>query len=180
MLCSRVRGPRCLPIVFLSFPFSFRFPLHGRQFHTVECDVTNCVSSASAYLFFLGLIQSSFPAQSVAILSQTFPRLCHLHLCFLLVWLHGSSFIIFVCVDCHHLVLLRLKTLFKLSITALVLSSHTHPMARHILSAISSYRKGKRICTHIFLAVLHVLDVSSVCLFEAEKADHSQLRLQVR
>ena len=36
-------------------------------------------------------------------------RLCHLHLCFHLVWLHGSSSIILACVDCHHLVLLHLK-----------------------------------------------------------------------
>ena len=46
---------------------------------------------------------------------------------------------------------------FRVSSTALDLSSQTHPMVRHILSAITSYRKGKPMCIHILLAVLQVL-----------------------
>ena len=51
---------------------------------------------------------------------KTFPRLWHLHSRFHLVLLRGSSLIPSACVDCHHLLLLHLKTLFKVSITALV------------------------------------------------------------
>ena len=105
----------------------------------------------------LAIIQSSLPAQHVAIVSHTFPRLCHLHSCFHLVRFSGSSFIIFVCRDCHHIVLLHSYTFFRKSITAFVFSSHTHTMVRHILSAIYSYRKGSFICTHIFRAIIHVL-----------------------
>ena len=142
---------------FLSFPLFLFFPVYGREFHTLkyECDEFCLISECT--FFFHSLIKSSFTAQSVAILSQTFPRLCHPHSCFHLVLLHGSSLIPFACVDCHHLVLLHLKTLFKVSITALVLPSHTHSMACHILSAITLYRKNKPFCTHIFLAVLRVL-----------------------
>ena len=56
------------------------------------------------------------------------------------------------CVDCHHFVLLHVKTT-----TVLGPPSQTHPMARHILSAITTYRKVEPIITHIFLAFLKVL-----------------------
>ena len=36
-------------------------------------------------------------------------------------------------------------------------SSQTHPLTRHILSAISSYKKGRSICIQMFMAILHVL-----------------------
>ena len=68
--------------------------------------------------------------------------LTHPHSCFHLVLLHASSLNPFACADCRHLVLLHLKTLFRVLITSLGLSSQTHPMARHILSAIPSYRKA--------------------------------------
>ena len=123
-----IRGPK--PLGALSstfFPFPFSFPVYCREFHTIKCaNVTNFFSSASAHLF-LSLIHSSFLAQSVAILSHTFPRLCHLHLCFHTVWLHGSSLIPLACMDCHLLVLLHLETLYMVSITAWVLLSHTLP-----------------------------------------------------
>ena len=78
------------------------------------------------------IIKSFLPAQHVAIMSHTFPRLCHTHLCFHLVRFSGSSVIILVCRDCHHVVLLHLNTLCMEKITAFSLSSH-HPMAHHIL-----------------------------------------------
>ena len=131
--------------------------MYGREFHTIKCECNECFLSSSAQNSFLLLIQSSLPAQSVSILSHTHPRLCHSHLCFHLVWLHGSSFIPFACVDCHHFVLLHLKTFFNESITASGPSSLTQRTARHILSAVTSDRKGKPICTHIFLAVLQLL-----------------------
>ena len=148
--------PWCLSIDFLSFPFSHFFPVYGRQVDTVKC---KCDEPASTHMFVLSLIQSSLPAQSVAILSQAFPLLCHSHLCFHLELLHGSSLNSFACVECHHLVLLHLITFLSVSITAVDFSSQAHPTARHILSAITSYRKGKPICTHVFLAVLQVLPI---------------------
>ena len=71
-----------------------------------------------SFAFFLAIIQSSSPAQHVAILCHTFPRLCHSHLCFHLVRFSGSSFIILVCRDCHHVVHLHLYTCFSESIIA--------------------------------------------------------------
>ena len=47
------------------------------------------VLSASAHLSFTHPV--FLTARPVAILSQTFPRLCNPHLCLHLVWLHGSS-----------------------------------------------------------------------------------------
>ena len=50
----------------------------------------------------------------------------------------------FLCVGhATHAVLLHLYTFFKESITAFGSSSQTHSMARHILSAIFSFSKGK-------------------------------------
>ena len=46
--------------------------------------------------------------------------------------------------------LLHLETCFKVSTTALGLSSQIHPMTRHILSTITSYRKVRPIFTHVF------------------------------
>ena len=106
-----VRGsqvPRCLfSVDFLSFPFSFLSCVRS-QFHTIKCGCDNFCLIIECTFWFLPLIQSSLPAQSVAILSQTFPRLCHAHLCFHLEWSQGSSLIPFACVDCHHFVLLHL------------------------------------------------------------------------
>ena len=53
------------------------------------------------------IIQSFSPAQHVAIMSHTFPRLCQPHLCFHQVRFPGSSFISLVCGACHHAVLLH-------------------------------------------------------------------------
>ena len=69
--------------------------------------------SSDEFCFFLAIIQSSLPAQHVTILSHTFPRLCHPHLCFHLMRFSASSFIILVCRDCHHLVLFHLYTFFR-------------------------------------------------------------------
>ena len=79
--------------------------------------------------------------------------------------------------DCHHLVVLHLQTLFRVLITALGLSSQTHPMARHMLLAITSYRKGIPVCIHVLpgrfvgscIRVDPCLFFSS---FEAEKTKH--------
>ena len=139
-----------LPFVF----FLRACSVYRREFHTIKracndfCLVFECI---------ILLIQSSLAAHSVASSSLTHPRVCHLHLCFHIVWLHGSAFMPDACVDCHHFVLLHLKTCFKVSTTALGLSSQTHPMARHILSALTSHRNGRPIFTHIFLAVLQAL-----------------------
>ena len=86
--------------------------------------------SSGEFCSSLATIQSFLPAQHVAILSHTIPRLCHTHLRFHLVRFSGSSSIILACRDCHHLVL-YFFTLFRESITAFVFSSHPHPMARH-------------------------------------------------
>ena len=59
--------------------------------------------------------------------------------------LDGSFFTPDACVDCHHFVHLQLITCFKVSITALGLSSQIHPLALHMLSSITSYRKCKPI-----------------------------------
>ena len=50
-----------------------------------------------------------------------------------LVWFSGFNL---------HVVFLHLYTFFRESITAFVFSSHAHPMARHMPSAILSHKKG--------------------------------------
>ena len=56
----------------------------------------------------------------------------------------------FVCVACRNIVLLHPKTLSRVLITALRLSSETHPMARHIRSSTTSYRKGQsHLCPYL-------------------------------
>ena len=82
-------------------------------------NVTNSVLSPTDFLCFLLLIQSSSRAQSVAILSQTFPWLCHLLLRLHLVRCCGSSFIPSVCMALHHRELLHLKTCLKESMIAM-------------------------------------------------------------
>ena len=81
------------------------------------------------------------------------PRLCQLHLCFHLVWLYGSFFST-ACVDCHLFVLLHRKTCFKL-LSPRSAFHHTHPTAFHILSAITSDKKGIHLDSY-FLATLQI------------------------
>ena len=145
-----------LSLIFFPLPLLFFFLCSMDSFILPRTNVTNLYFSSSVLFLFRALTQFSSPAHSVAILSHTVPRLCHLHLCFHLVWFSGSRFIILVCRECHHLVLLHLY--FLESITAFDFASQTHPMAGLILSAFFSCRKGKPICIHIFLAIiLHVL-----------------------
>ena len=84
-----------------------------------------------------------------------------LHLCFHRLLLRASSLIPSAYVDYYHLVLIHLKTLFKGSMTALVLSLHIHSMTRHILSTITSHGMRKTICIHLFMAVCRFLHNSS-------------------
>ena len=105
--------------------------------------------------------------------SHTFPRLCHAHLCFYLVWSSGYCFIILVCEECHHLVLLPPVDLFGVN-HSIRFSSHAHAMARRTLSANFSFRNGRHICVHTFLAILHVVvwkstHVSSLCLLKRNR-----------
>ena len=117
----------------LSFaPF---FPVYGRELHTVKRESGKCCLFCERKIF-LSFTHPVFLASQVRvnfipITSSILPP----YLCFHLVQLHGSSFIPFACVDCHHLVLLHLKTPFRVLITALGLSSQTHPVALHILFA---------------------------------------------
>ena len=53
----------------------------------------------------------------MAILSHTFPRLCHLHFCFILCGFRDLPFIILVCGKYHHVVLLHSNTFFREAIT---------------------------------------------------------------
>ena len=134
-----IRGPRTLGALSSIFLFPCISSVYRQEFHTIKREGRIfCLQVLNIFPF---LVQSSLPAHSVASLSQTHPRLCHHHLCFHLVWLYGTLFIPDACVGCHHFVLLHLNSCFKVSTTALGLSSRTHPMARHILSAITSYRK---------------------------------------
>ena len=88
--------------------FALFFLCSIRSFILSKTNVTNwCLSSRVLFLF-RALIQFSSPTNSVAILFHTLPRLCHLHLCFHLVWFAGSRSTILVCRERHHLVLLHL------------------------------------------------------------------------
>ena len=95
------------------------------------------------------LIQSSSPAHSAAILSQTFPRLCHHHLCFHLVWLSGSSFIIFGCKEHHHLVLLHLLTFSRYQLPHWIF--HRRPIPLLAMCFLQSLRT-ERVRTSVFIS----------------------------
>ena len=106
-------GPESLGVFFLSlFPLSFFlvFLCSVDSFILFRMKVTNLHFSSGEFCFFLAIIQSSLPAQPVAILSHKYPWLCHLHSYFHLMRFSGSSFIILVRMDCTHLVLLHLYT----------------------------------------------------------------------
>ena len=116
---------------------------------------------SSSVLFSLrSLIQSSLPAPvhcnfivHIPTIMQSPPML--------------PSCMISVRKECHHLVLLHLLTFSRVSITAMDFSSQqVHSMARHILSAVTSYRKSKSICIHIFLATYHCLGLPPLDLVE--------------
>ena len=83
MVASAVPGPLLSSRYLLSYPFFFLCTMGS--FTLSRANVTNLHLSASVLFTSLSLTQSSLLVQSVAILSQTFPRLCHLHLCFHLV-----------------------------------------------------------------------------------------------
>ena len=107
----------------LSLSLLFLLPCTVDSFHSVKGECDELVLSASVLFIFRLLIHSS------------------------------ARSIISICRECHHLVLLHLLTFFLVSITAVDLSSHAHPMARHLLSAITSCMKSE-LCIHIFLAIL--------------------------
>ena len=114
-------GPKSLGVFFLSLfslPLFFVCLCSVVSFILIKMYVMNLYFSSGEFCFFLAIIQPSFPAQQVVILSHTLPRLCHSHLCLHLVRFSGSSFIILACRDCHHLVLLHLYTFFSEKITA--------------------------------------------------------------
>ena len=74
--------PRCLFSTFLPSSLLFFFLCSTDNFILSRTAVTNWFLSSIVFFLSRALIQSSSPAQSVAILSHTFPRLCHHHLCF--------------------------------------------------------------------------------------------------
>ena len=120
--------------------------------------VMNLFLSPCAWHFALLQVQSSSPAHSVANLSQT-PSDCASATCVsTLCGCTGRfSFQLLAFVDCHHFVLLHTKTCLKVLITTLGLSLQTHPIAHHVLLAITSQKYNKFILTHIYLAILQVL-----------------------
>ena len=75
-------------------------------------------------------------------LSQAHPRLCHVHVCFHLVWLFGST----IMLRGSHMFpptrILHLCTCLRVSNTAFGLCGQTHTMALLILSAMTSDRNG--------------------------------------
>ena len=81
------------------------------NFTLSRANVANLYISASVFFTFLSLIHSSLPAQYVAILSHTFPRLCHLRLML-------PTFIIFW-ITFHHFCLQRKATISCFSICRL-------------------------------------------------------------
>ena len=69
-------GPRSQGVFSVDI-LPFFFPVYGRQMNTVKCNCDFFLISERAFYFLL-LIQSSLHHhQSVAILSQTFPRFSH-------------------------------------------------------------------------------------------------------
>ena len=148
-------GPRTLGALSCtcSFPVFVLCTVESFTLFKRECNefclVFECLIVSFTRPVFLVFVSGSFRTDAPSIVPP--------HLCFHLVWLHWSLFIPDACVDCHHFVLLHLKTCFKVTPTALGLSSQAHPVALNILSGITSYRKGKPICTHMFLAVWQVL-----------------------
>ena len=137
----------------------------------------NVYLSCGEVCSFRVIIQSLLPAQHVAIMSTHSLDCATFRLCFHLVRFWDLLSIILVCRDYHHAVLLHLYTFFKENITAFSFSFHAHPMARHTLSAFSSYRNGSFISTHILLTIMLVLvwystHVSSFLSFQAEQLRH--------
>ena len=168
MMSSGPKSLGVLSLILFSMSLLLLFLCSVDSFVLLRTNVTNLYFSSVVFFFLLASIQLSLPAHIVAILSHTFSRLCQIHLCFHLVRLSGSSSILFVCKLCHHLVLLHLwkcwEILYQLFITS---PSHGTPHTFWIFSC----RKGKPICIHIFLAMLHVpvllsTHVSSSCLLK--------------
>ena len=77
--------PRCLVFNLLPNPLVLFLTVYSGQFHSVKGEGDELVLVSKCNFHFRAFIQSSSLAHSVAILSHTFPRLCHLHLFFHLV-----------------------------------------------------------------------------------------------
>ena len=135
-----VRGP------LVSF---HRLSLYGRELHTIKCESGKfCLFFDRKMFFFLSLMQSFLPAQSVAFFSDATPAVP-------LPLVLPSRLVARVV---SHTFCLRGLPPSRTSppekafqgvdhrIGSIVTD---HPTALHILSAITSYRKGRPICTHI-------------------------------
>ena len=117
-----VRGPRTFGVFSLTFFPSLFFPVYGRAQNF----------SFIHPVFLTSPVRGDLIPDASSIVPPTYASIscsCTGRLSYLL--------------DCHHLVLLHLKTLFRVLVTALGLSSQTHPMALHLISAVTLYRKGK-------------------------------------
>ena len=119
--------------------FSFRVPfsVYRREFHTINCECNEfcllfeCIVFSFTHPVFL--VASSIPDESSIVpLPPMFPHPVVTRILFYTRCLRGLP----------PFRTSPSETCFIVSITGKGPSSQTHPMARHILSAITSYRKG--------------------------------------
>ena len=123
----------------------------GECFTNISAKVKKSLLPIAGWHIFLVSLQSSAPAHSEAILSHTHPRLCHLRLCFHLVWLFSPTIIFSAYVHLHHTVLLHAHAESKDRNTAFGLRSCVQTTALQRPSAIILERKGSFVLfqTHI-------------------------------
>ena len=107
--------------------FSKRCPVHDSVCYVNlgKCHKIHHVHPACA--FFLFAIQSSSSAHTDANLSHTHRGLCHLHVCFRLVWLLGEGSFL----GLHQHVLLQAKMCCNVSIVAMVLHTPSPAIATY-------------------------------------------------
>ena len=80
--------PKCLGSSFFGPTLSAMFGLCMAEcFTNISAKVKKHLLPIAGWHIFLVSLQSSAPAHSDSVLSHTHPRLCHLRLCFHLVWL---------------------------------------------------------------------------------------------
>ena len=87
---SQISG--CFVLHPLFFVFMFSLSVFGRQLHSLQNESDEIVLLLLCIFLSPAFIQFFSPAHIEAILSHTFPRLCHPHLCFHLVLFSGSFF----------------------------------------------------------------------------------------
>ena len=168
-------GPKFLCVFLhpLLFIFIINLPVFDGHLHSIQNDCDELVLLLWCLFFFLTLIQFFWPAHLEAILSHTFPRLCHPLYASILCGFRDllSSFLFLGSATMPYLSIQRLS-----SGTQSPHSFHRRiPIPWHATCFPHfSYKEGSFIFSHIFLALILVLiwysiHVSSFCLLKLNK-----------